>query len=40
MADLARIIAGLACCGGMLLALAFAWAMARMAGMTDRRDGL
>jgi hypothetical protein len=40
MADIARIIAGAACCGGMLLGLAVGWAMARMAGISERRDGL
>jgi hypothetical protein len=40
VSDWLRILAGLVCCGGMLLGLGVAWALARMAGMTDRRNGM
>lgn len=36
MTDVARVVASLACCGGLLVLLAAAWALCAVAGRAER----
>lgn len=36
MTDIARVVASLACCGGLFVLCAVAWALCALAGLVDR----